>query len=45
MKISVTCQKYIGLVSLVVLFVFSTGSIVQALPVNERTYVTNMKSG
>ncbi len=37
MKISVTCQKYIGLVSLIALFIFSTGSIVQALPVNERT--------
>ena len=37
MKISVTCEKYIRLVLLVVLFVFGMGSITHALPVNERT--------
>ena len=37
MKISVTCEKNIRLVLLVVLFVFGTGGITHARPVNERT--------
>ena len=37
MKISVTYKRYIRLVLLVALFVFGSGSILHALPVNERT--------